>query len=129
MVSRHIEFFFFFYQFLYKSHDFLTLFLEIERSKYDSYDMNGGPGFNPSEFGGEFGADDFFEFFNDTSSRHGFGGFNYENQSESTRPSRKKGGKTEDGIVKFPISLEELYKGKVVKFTSHRNKLCSYCNG
>ncbi|KAF5100387.1 hypothetical protein DV451_002614 [Geotrichum candidum] len=66
----------------------------------------------------------------ETSSRHGFSGYGYEQPgSEPKPPPKKKGGKTEDGHVDFPITLEELYKGKVVKFTSHRNKLCPSCQG
>lgn len=100
---------------------------EVERSRYDSYDgMNGGQ----EEFQGEFGAEDFYNFFTETSSRHGFSGYGYEQPGTEPRPPpKKKGGKTEDGHVEFPITLEELYKGKVVKFTSHRNKLCSHCSG
>lgn len=101
--------------------------LEIERSKYDSYDASG---MRPDEFEGDFGPEDFFNFFSETSSRHGFSGYGYEQQgTEPKPPPKKKGGKTEDGHVDFPITLEELYKGKVVKFTSHRNKLCPSCQG
>lgn len=99
-------------------------------------------GFGPD--GGEFGmgmdgqdgftAEDFFQFFSDSSARHGFSGYGYEQPgSESDRapppPKPKRGGRTEDGHVEFPVTLEELYKGKVVKFTSKRNKLCELCSG
>lgn len=103
--------------------------LETERSRYDSYDATNG-GLGGDNFTGEFGAEDFFNFFAETSSRHGFSGYGYEQPgTEPKPPPRKKGGKTEDGQVEFPITLEELYKGKVVKFTSHRNKLCIHCLG
>lgn len=31
--------------------------------------------------------------------------------------------------MEFRITIEEPYKGKPVKFTSHRNKLCKNCKG
>lgn len=102
----------------------------MERSRYDSYEGMNGEGAGNKDFTGEFGAEDFFNFFSENSSRHGFSGYGYDQPgAEPKPPPKKKGGKTEDGHVEFPITLEELYKGKVVKFTSHRNKLCSHCQG
>lgn len=102
------------------------------------------------EYEGGFTADDFFQFFAETSARHGFNGYDAEpqfgfssngyggdsgghgfggNGSSPPPPKGKAGGKTADGHVEFPVSLEELYKGKVVKFTSTRSKLCEVCKG
>jgi DnaJ family protein A protein 2 len=43
------------------------------------------------------------------------------------RPQRKTRGK--DVVHQYEVSLEELYKGKTVKLSSTRNKLCSTCTG
>lgn len=43
------------------------------------------------------------------------------------RPGRKMRGK--DVVHQYEVSLEDLYKGKTVKLSSTRNKLCSACNG
>lgn len=89
-----------------------------------------------------FTTEDFFQFFADTSARHGFSGYGYEKTANGSSagggfgqdhapppPPKAANGKTEDGHVEFPVTLEDLYKGKVVKFTSKRNKLCSKCKG
>lgn len=119
--------------------------IETERSRYDA----GGEGMNGmygDEYEGGFTPDDFFQFFAEASQRHNFGGYGYEmpgmgpepgfafrdgsgNGPPPPPPKGKAGGKTADGHVDFPISLEELYKGKVVKFTSTRSKLCESCKG
>lgn len=108
-------------------------------------DAMGGE-FDPEDFADMFTAEDFFTFFADNSARHGFRGYGYERPgseagasatgsgpfggSGSNAPKKKKkGGKTADGHVNFPITLEELYKGKVVKLTSKRNILCPTCSG
>lgn len=115
----------------------LFFFLETERARYDAGPdpMFGG------EYEGGFTADDFFQFFTEASSRHGFPhhdaepdfgfGSGHRHYSQHVPPPQKgkAGGRTEDGNVDFPISLEELYKGKVAKFTSTRNKLCDTCKG
>lgn len=107
--------------FRFKLH--LLTISEDERYQYDSYEG--------AAVGEDFtGTDDFRTFFSDTSSRNGFSGNGSERTGVESKPlPRKKGGRTEDEFVDFPITLEELYKGKVVKFTSHRNKLCKLCQG
>lgn len=114
----------------------------MERARYDS-----GPdmGFD-DEYEGGFTADDFFQFFAETSARHSFNAYDAEptfgfstngggpshggSNGPAPPPQKgKAGGKTADGHVDFQTSLEELYKGKVVKFTSTRSKLCDTCKG
>lgn len=90
---------------------------EDERAHYDSYGIG-------QDFTEEFRPEDFFNFFSDNASKQRFN-----EQPDQKATPRKKGGKTEDAHIEFPITLEELYKGKVVKFTSHRDKLCSQCQG
>jgi DnaJ family protein A protein 2 len=43
------------------------------------------------------------------------------------QPQRKQKGR--DVIQQYDVSLEELYKGKTVKLSSTRNKLCTVCEG
>ncbi|VVT50685.1 uncharacterized protein SAPINGB_P002846 [Magnusiomyces paraingens] len=110
---------------------------EVERAKYDS-----GAGLHGDHYDEDgFTAEDFFRFFTDTSARHGFSGYGYQTPGygnghdgyEEPQPPPKNGattgGKTEDGHVEFQVNLEDFYKGKVVKFTSKRKKLCSTCKG
>lgn len=49
----------------------------------------------------------------------GFGG--------SPRPSRPRKGKDEEQV--YQVSLEDLYKGKTVKFASTKNVICTHCKG
>ncbi|CZT41040.1 probable chaperone protein dnaJ [Rhynchosporium secalis] len=42
-------------------------------------------------------------------------------------PKRQRRGKDED--QKYEVTLEELYKGKTVKFASTKNIVCSHCKG
>lgn len=42
-------------------------------------------------------------------------------------PKRPRRGRDEE--QKYPVTLEELYKGKTVKFASTKNVICSHCKG
>lgn len=44
-------------------------------------------------------------------------------------PRFRKQRKGEDEEHPYQVSLEELYKGKTVKFTSKKNVICSHCKG
>lgn len=89
----------------------------IDEEKRQAYDIYGDAGGRGDPFSGEdahFGPDDFFNFFN--------GGM----PTGGARPSEKK---TEDAHVNVNVTLEDLYKGKVVKITSTRNVICKRCQG
>ena len=43
------------------------------------------------------------------------------------RPSKPRKGKDEEQA--YEVSLEDLYKGKTVKFASTKNVICSHCKG
>ncbi|ODV67298.1 DnaJ-domain-containing protein [Hyphopichia burtonii NRRL Y-1933] len=96
---------------------------EGRREEYDLYgttDGSGGvPNFSGDPFeafnsGQEYGAEDFFNFFD------GFGG-----QPQGA----PKVNRTEDAQLDVKITLEDLYNGKTIKITSTRNIICTHCQG
>ncbi|CAI5760003.1 unnamed protein product [Candida verbasci] len=94
-----------------------------KRDEYDRYGTTGngfgnGPNFNGNPFEQFYGGDngyydgnDFYNFFN--------------NMNKERQPSNK----TEDAHIEVEITLEELYKGKVIRTTSTRNIICTLCKG
>ncbi|TVY93254.1 DnaJ protein-like protein [Lachnellula willkommii] len=97
---------------------------EEKRHLYDTHGMaafdtsRGGPGGGPDlddilaqMFGGGMGG---------MGGMPGFGG-------EGGGPKRPRRGRDEE--QKYQVSLEELYKGKTVKFASTKNIICSHCKG
>ena len=52
------------------------------------------------------------------------GGQHHHHQQQQQRANR-----TEDAHIEVDITLEELYKGKVIKTTSTRNIICTQCKG
>jgi DnaJ family protein A protein 2 len=90
--------------------------------------MGGMPDFdfagNPFDqfFGGngtsaEYGGDDFYNFFNNM------------NGHPHHHQQRQRANRTEDAHIEVDVTLEELYKGKVIKTTSTRNIICTQCKG
>lgn len=51
----------------------------------------------------------------------GFGG------GAGPRPRKPRKGENEE--QNYQVTLEELYKGKIVKFASKKNIICSHCKG
>lgn len=104
---------------------------ETKREEYDRYGSTDGfggvPDFeftgNPFDqfFGGngsaEYGGDDFYNFFHNMNGGH-------QHQQQKYRSN-----KTEDAHIEVEVTLEELYKGKVIKTTSTRNIICTQCKG
>ncbi|ODV81574.1 DnaJ-domain-containing protein [Suhomyces tanzawaensis NRRL Y-17324] len=112
------------------SHAYEILIDEGKKEHYDTYgttDQNGGaPGdfagnpfdnFYGGGAGGEYGADDFYNFFNNMNG----GGPSHSRQ----RPPNK----TEDAEIDVEVTLEDLFKGKVIRTTSTRNIICTHCKG
>ena len=64
----------------------------------------------------EYGGDDFYNFFNNMN-----GGGGARHQTKTNR--------TEDAHIEVDLTLEDLYKGKVIKTTSTRNIICTQCKG
>ena len=109
---------------------------ETKREEYDRYGstdgFGGGPDFeftgNPFDqfFGGngyaEYGGDDFYNFFHNM---NGGGHHHHHHQQQQ----QQRANRTEDAHIEVDITLEELYKGKVIKTTSTRNIICTQCKG
>ncbi|KAF3989866.1 hypothetical protein FT663_03437 [Candidozyma haemuli var. vulneris] len=108
-------------------HAYEVLSDEKKRADYDLYgdtdpmDRGGhAPNGNPfgHQYGGqrEYNPEDFFDFFRD------MGG-------NGPRGGRQQNRKTDDAEINVEVTLEDLFKGKVVKFTSTRNIICKSCSG
>lgn len=54
----------------------------------------------------------------------GGGGFSFMDAGGPAQPGRSK-----DQVQEYPVSLEDLYKGKTVKFVSTKNVICGHCEG
>ncbi|CUM64793.1 uncharacterized protein PRCAT00002405001 [Priceomyces carsonii] len=117
------------------SHAYEVLIDEVKREEYDLYGTTGdkGPyseGFsgNPFEnfYGGhqsgqEFDANDFYQFFN---------GMNGSGQQYRDHNSgRSAASRTDDARLEIEVTLEDLYKGKIVRTTSTRDIICDHCKG
>lgn len=103
---------------------------EDKRRNYDMYGTTDGPemgnGYhghseNPFDnmFGGqqEFGADDFYNFFNNMNGGPPGG---------AARPGKPR---TKDAEMNVDVTLEDLFNGKVIKITSTRDIICGHCHG
>ncbi|EMG46288.1 DnaJ-like chaperone, putative [Candida maltosa Xu316] len=103
---------------------------ETKREEYDRYGTTDGLGGMPEYgfngnpfdqfFGGaahnDYGGDDFYNFFNNMNGAH-------------AQQQRQQHNRTEDAHIEVEITLEDLYKGKVIKTTSTRNIICTQCKG
>ncbi|KAG8202605.1 JJJ1, partial [Candida africana] len=106
---------------------------DVKRDEYDRYGTTDGLNRMPDfEFAGnpfdqfygagagaqfnEYGGDDFYNFFNNMN-----GGGGARHQTKTNR--------TEDAHIEVDLTLEDLYKGKVIKTTSTRNIICTQCKG
>lgn len=98
-----------------------------DRAYYDSFGAKGnmggmgGMGGMDGEF---FGADDFAQFFGGAGMGGGPGGSKF---GPGKRPELKK--RTEDARIQIKVTLEDVFKGKVIKMASTRDVLCKGCSG
>ncbi|CDK25361.1 unnamed protein product [Kuraishia capsulata CBS 1993] len=100
---------------------------EVKRDEYDlrgdaAFGAGGVPGAGAGGFGFEyddrdFDEDDFANFFNM------FGG----GEPQARKP--KESEFTPDAELEITITLEDIYKGKISKFTSTREIICTQCSG
>ncbi|RLV90812.1 DnaJ subfamily A member 2 [Spathaspora sp. JA1] len=109
------------------SYAYETLIDEQKRDEYDRYGSAGGGqnygGGNPFEQffgggnGGEYGANNFHDFFSNMDDQPG----------GRAHPGRHN--RTEDARIEVDVTLEELYTGKTIRITSARNIICTHCKG
>ena len=95
-----------------------------KRQKYDAYGMaafSGGAG----GMGGEVHMEDILNMFGMGGGIPGMGGMGGMGGARGPRKPRK----SPDEQQKYEVSLEDLYKGKNVKFSSTKNVICSLCKG
>jgi DnaJ family protein A protein 2 len=99
--------------------------LMVQRAAYDRYGSDGPARPGPGEFDGPDLDDIFAQMFGGGG---GFGGasgsFDPFGPGPSRRPTRGK-----DTDVKYPISLEEAFKGKKVIMNLSRDRACGSCSG
>jgi DnaJ family protein A protein 2 len=96
-----------------------------DEEKRQLYDTHGMAAFDPARGGGmgaEVDLDDILQqmFGMGGGMPPGFGG-------GAGGPKRPRRGRDEE--QKYEVTLEELYKGKTVKFASTKNVICSHCKG
>ncbi|ABN68151.2 DnaJ subfamily A member [Scheffersomyces stipitis CBS 6054] len=114
------------------SHAYEILSDEARREEYDFYGttdgihgqshMYGEPDGNPFEnfYGGggqQYDPRDFYNFFNDMNGANGH------------RQSAGAKARTEDAEIEVDVTLEDLFKGKIIRTTSTRNIICTLCKG
>ncbi|ODV87577.1 hypothetical protein CANARDRAFT_26961 [[Candida] arabinofermentans NRRL YB-2248] len=121
------------------SHAYEVLIDEEKRNTYDLYGTTDGSipsrdtggysyddfesGFGGAAFGGsgyDFNPEDFARFFN------GGGPSRGGHQQQQQRQQQQK---TQDAIINYDVTLEDLYNGKTVKISSTRDKICGGCKG
>lgn len=106
-------------------HAYEVLSDEKKRGDYDLYgdsdpmdrgDANGHPFGQSYGAQREYNAEDFYDFFN-----------NMGGHGAARGPSQKQ--RTDDAEIFIEVTLEDIFKGRVVKVTSTRNILCNSCHG
>ena len=96
-----------------------------DEEKRHLYDTHGMAAFDPSRGHGGMGEgpdlDDILQ------QMFGMGGMGGGGGGRPGGPPRQRRGRDEE--QKYQVTLEELYKGKTVKFASTKNIICSHCKG
>lgn len=95
-----------------------------DEEKRHLYDTHGMAAFDPARGGGmgaEVDLDDILQ------QMFGMGGGMPPGFGGAGGPKRPRRGRDEE--QKYEVTLEELYKGKTVKFASTKNVICSHCKG
>lgn len=104
---------------------------EVKRERYDTFgsadDLRGGPDYDYDgrgydDFFGdgaqEFTANDFYNFFNNMNGGVPGGGPTF-----TSKP------RTKDAELDIEVTLEDLFKGKIIRSTATRNIICTHCKG
>ncbi|KIV91394.1 hypothetical protein PV10_05937 [Exophiala mesophila] len=103
------------------------LYDDEKRHLYDTHGMaafdgRGGPG-----MGGEVNMEDILNMFGMGGGMGGMGGMPGMGGVGGGGPRRMR--RSPDENQKYEVTLEDLYKGKTVKFSSTKNVICSKCSG
>ncbi|KAG9246738.1 hypothetical protein BJ878DRAFT_455672 [Calycina marina] len=94
-----------------------------DEQKRHLYDQHGMAAFDPHSGHGGGGGPDLDDIL---AQMFGMGG-GMSGGSGGGRPGRPRRGQNEE--QKYQVTLEELYKGKTVKFASTKNIICTHCKG
>ncbi|RDL39510.1 Ribosomal protein L32e [Venustampulla echinocandica] len=98
-----------------------------DEEKRHLYDTHGMGAFDPSRGGGMGGGVDLDDILAQMFGMGGGMGGGMPFGGEGGLPKRPRRGRDEE--QKYEVTLEELYKGKTVKFASTKNIICSHCKG
>jgi DnaJ homolog subfamily A member 2 len=103
---------------------------EEKRHLYDTHGMAAFDGSRgPGGMGAEVNMEDILNMFGMGGGIPGMGMPGMPGMPGRGGPGRAKPRKSPDEQQKYDVSLEDLYKGKNVKFSSTKNIICSKCNG
>ena len=95
-----------------------------DEQKREAYDVHGMAAFDPSQgpgMGGGVDMEDILaQMFGGVSGGMGGG-------TPGRGPRRPRRG--DDEVQQYQVTLEDLYKGKTVKFNSTKNVICNHCKG
>ncbi|KAF8150772.1 DnaJ-domain-containing protein [Crassisporium funariophilum] len=92
------------------------------RAAYDAHGIDGLTG--PGGSHGMDAADLFAQFF-----AGGHPAFGFDFGPDTGAPGRRRGGKGEDSIIPYEVTLEDLYNGKSVKMNMEKEVVCTVCKG
>ncbi|KAI9820983.1 MAG: hypothetical protein M1832_003455 [Thelocarpon impressellum] len=97
--------------------------------KRELYDTHGMAAFDPRSGAGAGGNADLDDILQQMFGMGGGGGGAGMPPGFGGRPGPKRPRKGKDEEQIYEVTLEELYKGKTVKFASTKNVICSHCKG
>ncbi|KAG0648653.1 hypothetical protein D0Z07_4963 [Hyphodiscus hymeniophilus] len=100
-----------------------------DEEKRHLYDTHGMAAFDPSRGGGMGAEVDLDDILQQMFGMGVGGGMppGFDGGAGGRGPKRPRRGRDEE--QKYEVTLEELYKGKTVKFASTKNVICSHCKG
>jgi len=106
-------------------HAYDILYDEEKRHLYDTHGMSAFDGSGNPGMGGAPDLDDILSQMFGMGGMGGPGGM--PGYGHGPRPNRPRKSPNEE--QKYEVSLEDLYKGRTVKFASTKNVICSLCKG